>query len=454
MNTQRRPRLLTPLNETFLFLAQAVNGNSCEVLELDEAPDPALLERALQAAMARHPALCSRLRRRGLDTQWEVVDGPESPVSVHWHELRDADAEACQKHVLANVWSQPLDLERERPARFHVTTTDRGAILQLVTSHVWSDARAGYRFANDVCETYTAIAEGVAPDVTAIDIPDRDSGVLLAEAQGARADAYRRQSLRLLREELSGGTCGLRLPRRRGRNDLRRIDLGERFLADLRVAAHRRKATVHGLITAALMRACRDHDRAHGIEQPRTHQIHDMFSLRRFAGEAAMELYDTFVIPFDVRLNTGDDVDELVGKAMGALNELKAGGVFVEYHKLRWLLRGVRVLPRRAAVRLLTGYLISGNVICTNPGPIPYPIERLGAIAVRDFYSFSQLFPPGRVMCVFNTFRRRLRLTVIYDQAAFPEGIEAELTDNLLRHLREIVNAGQSATEVAADALA
>lgn len=454
MNTPRRPRSLSALNETFLFLAGTVNGNSCEVLELDQAPDLALLERALQAAMARHPALCSRLRRRGLDTQWEVVDGPESPVAVQWHELREADAEACREHLLANVWDRPLDLERERPARFHVTTTDHGAILQLVTSHVWSDARAGYRFANDICEAYTAIADGVAPDTSPIDIAERDSDSLLADAQGTRADAYRRQSLRLLREELSGGSCGLRLPRRRGRNDLCRIDLGERFLTELRMAARRRKATVHGLITAALVRACRDHDRAHGIERPRIHQIHDMFSLRRFAGEAAMELYDTFVIPFDVRLSTGDDVDELINKAMGALDGLKAGGVFAEYHKLRWLLRAVRVLPRRAAVRLLTGYLISGNVICTNPGPIPYPIERLGAIAVRDFYSFSQLFPPGRVMCVFNTFRRRLRLTVIYDRAAFPEGIEAELTDSLLRHLREIVAAGQSTTDVAANALA
>ena len=63
--------------------------------------------------------------------------------------------------------------------------------------------------------------------------------------------------------------------------------------------------------------------------------------------------------------------------------------------------------------------LFKSNVFLTNPGVCPSNLPRFGDAAVIDYVTFPQLFAPADVMFVFSTFRDRLRIHVVYDEAAF-----------------------------------
>lgn len=447
---------LATLNLPFYLCSLILNANSCEFLELDGVPDPKLLRQALQAAVGRHPSLNSRIRRRGLRAFWQRSDKDE-PIELHWHDLSSADAATLHQHFLHNIWGpgQALDLHQQRAARFHLTVTRDGSVLQLITTHVWSDARAGYRLSHEICQAYSALHAGQAPAESEISVPVRNSEHLLRESLAGREADYRSAALRALAHEINTPATGLSVPPGRGPNDFCKVDLGAEFLTRLRQAARRRGVTVHALITAALVLACRDHDRAQGIHEPRLHQIHDLFSMRKLGhgGEPGCtdDLYDTMVLPFDVNFDTSLSSDALIGEAMAKLEKLKSGGIFIEYFKIALLVKLLSFLPKRWGIPWAVRNFLTGNVMCTNPGPVPYAIDALGDLTVTDFYSFSQLFPPGRIMLVFSTFRDRLRLITVYDELAFPADVRAEFITPLLTHLECIIaeiNSNQAAEEV------
>lgn len=430
---------LSALNLPFYYLSLAVSGNSNEILELDGVPEEALLRQALQAAVARHPTLNSRIRQWGGWAFWRQVKAHE-PIVLHWHDFTNADDNTLHKHLLGNIWDNSFNLQKERPVRFHLTVTARGSILQLITSHVWEDARAGYRLSYDICQAYSALFEGKEPNLQPINIYNRNSDRLLAKAMKGKQKLYRQAAWKNLIADISTKATGLQLPSTRGPNDFLKIDLGHDFLTRLRRAAKTRGVTVHSLITAALIMACRDHDRANGIHEARQHQVHDLFSLRAMAEENADDLYDTMVLPFETSFSTDSGAEEVVNQAMKKLQNLKDGEIFVDYFKVRLIVKLLSWLPKRVAIPWVIRYLLTGNVLCTNPGPITYDIDCLGDIPVRDFYSFSQMFPPGRIMLVFSTFRDCLRLIVVYDQAAFANGVESEFITPLLTHLQSLID--------------
>lgn len=415
--SKRRP--ISAVNRMFLFLSGLLNGNSCDLVELAGFLDEQRLRQAIDVVLAKHPPLNSRLRRHWLDYAWEEADEP-LPVDFQIHRYQ-GDPAGLHQHLMDLVWRQPpLDLYAGRPIRFHLTETDQGSVLQIISSHVWHDARAGHRLVADIANAYTALSEGREPDAQVLDVADRDSTRLFAGRLPKPHYYYWLQAARSIVSEFLAPdkSMGFRGPR--GQSDVRLVDFGEELMTRLRKSAKAAGVTLHTLLNVALLRTCQRQRRNTGLPADGTYRLLDMYSLRSFSRQNVNHLYDCMVMPFSVRqsLDVGDA--ELAMGIARQLGELKRGEIMVELFRQRLYSLSAALLPKRLATAMVAQYVHKGGVSNTNPGRIRYTIEHFGEVGVREYYSFSQVFPPSRLMTQFNIYRGRLRAVVTYDTAAFP----------------------------------
>ncbi len=416
------------------MLSHLVNGNSCEILELSDEPDEALLHRALRSAMIRHPILNSRLSRRAGRAEWIRLEQPPEP-NLRVERLHESDPEVVHRRLVSNIWDESLDPLSGPLARFHLTITPTGSWLQLVTHHIDSDARSGYRLAHDIAMAYTAFAEGREPETGELDVPNPppDRAVLRNDHRGPLALTAR--ALSFLVGDLWRGGKGLSLSGPRGATDVRKLDLGVERLRAVKRASRARGCTVHALLLTATTRACQEIERRSDKKPARVYPLLDLVSLRAHAGPEAMDLYDTMVVPVVHHMDGRLSDDALINAAAARIERLKSGDAVVELWRQRLYQWMAWPLPKVMATRFLTRLVVKGNIICSNPGPVPYAIEHLGEIRVRDFWSFSQLFPPGRVTFTFSTFRDELRLIMAYDQAAITSADVLDFANRIVKHL-------------------
>lgn len=64
---------------------------------------------------------------------------------------------------------------------------------------------------------------------------------------------------------------------------------------------------------------------------------------------------------------------------------------------------------------------MKSNVLLSNVGPAPAEIFEDGPLGVRDYFSFSQLFPPGRLMVFLSSTTATLRAVLLWNDAALSE---------------------------------
>ncbi|MDD4269095.1 MAG: hypothetical protein PHO07_06265 [Pirellulales bacterium] len=117
------------------------------------------LEAALADAIARHPLLNARLRRRRFRRHW--VAGAD-PVRLHWETT--GAATAC-------LPGQPLDLASEPGVRIACRVEDHRVTLSLLFHHAACDGIGALRFIGDVLAFYgrRTSAEDIAPNLLPIE---------------------------------------------------------------------------------------------------------------------------------------------------------------------------------------------------------------------------------------------------------------------------------------------
>jgi hypothetical protein len=414
------------------------NLNSCELLELEGRLDHERLRAALLQALARHPVLNSRIKPRFMRAfDCEVAPEP-LPLDVRIEQCETDEPAVVHQRLLANVWQESSDVTAGRPVRFHLLETPTRSYLQIITVRLYNDARAGYQLAHDIAESYTALEFGKPYDTTPIEVADRSTAALftqhlpflkrLRHALGA----VKLMVLDLLRPDVS-----MPLPDTpRGEQDFAKVDFGAELLEGLRRRAKQEKVTVHAMLALALFQVWR----ASSPEKVgrRWLRILDNFSLRHLTRVNTDELYETLVVPYSVRLPTSG-TDREVLTAMGdQLNHWKSGEILSELYRVRLYTALARFSPLRLSSALITRYVAKSNIVMSNPGPVPFPLERFGSVPIADFINFSQLFPPSRVMLIFSTFRGRLRALVVWDRNAYPDGPERELIAPLRAKLAEL----------------
>lgn len=418
------------------------NINSCEVFELAGRLDHARLRKALAAVCDRHPALNSTLVERGWRTWWTVEAPSPSPLplDVRVASLDTDDPARVHAALLANVWQEGFDLSRSRQIRVHVTETPARTWLQLVTARLYNDARAGYLLAHELASAYTALEEGAAsPDTTRRGFSSADIAV-------ARPLRHALGALRCFASDLLHRDVDLPIPRVEiGPRDFAKIDLGEELLVHMRARAKQLGVTVHALLLLAMVHVWRD-TAPPGARRPgAVLRVLDNFDLRRFARAPADGVYETMVVPYTLRLPTEGSDEEILRSAAGQLERWKQGAILDELYRSRLYAALGRVSPIRWSSKLVARFVAKSNIVLSNPGPIPYPLERFGSVPITDFYNFSQLFPPNQAMLIFSTFRGHLRAVAVHDTHALPEGTLTAIVAPLRAHLERLCAGARAA---------
>lgn len=433
----------------FLFLSTLVNGNSCEIVDLDGEVDPEIVRAAVLAATRRHPLLQCRLERTLTGGRW-VQDQAGVALDLRVERIVAADDEELLRRLSRNIWNEPLDLARARPLRVHVTLLPGRSIVQFVTHHVASDARAGYRLVFDVANAFGALQAGRHAETGVIDL-DRSTLSRSARAASSRGRTLIVDALAVLARDLMGRERGLRARGKRTRSLARKLDLPAALLVEVKQAAKCRGLTVHAFLLTATIRAWQSIERDNDRRDMRLFPVLDMISLRSHAAADAADLYDTVVIPVSTTLDGRLDDEELLAAAGAWIADMKAKVGFAELERQRLYAFSAALLPKPLATRLVTDFVVKGNVVCSNPGPIPYPVETFGTHAVRDFWSFSQLFPPGIVTFTFSTFRETLRLVMVHDEVMLPVPDALDFAHRIVRDVTRLAARARGPAELGGD---
>ena len=163
--------------------------------------------------------------------------------------------------------------------------------------------------------------------------------------------------------------------------------------------------------------------------------------------------YDTMVIPFFPRIKLREDVTQTILQLQHALDKEKHGRIFAELYRQRLYRIANLLLPKKFAIQVALRCIAKTELIITNPGIIDLGHTRFGNVEIVDFFSFPQLFPPGRMMIIFNTFAGKLRATVVYDVKCFARSEVIKLVELMEQELQSIGDdsCGQIGVAVAAN---
>ncbi len=150
-----------PLSQTQLGIyldsqeAGAYNGHF--LLTLDNEIDMDKLARAIEKAVAAHPAIFVRIvERDGEPVQEFGVENYQQTV--------EQMSEADWQKKLAELVAEPLELHGGRLFRFNLVQTERGKYLLRTTHHVTFDRSAANAFFNDVAKAYENPAAELATE--------------------------------------------------------------------------------------------------------------------------------------------------------------------------------------------------------------------------------------------------------------------------------------------------
>ncbi|MCE9577691.1 MAG: hypothetical protein K8W52_31360 [Deltaproteobacteria bacterium] len=403
------------INALFDSLGESVSPNSCDVVVIDGRLDHARLRAAIAQTLARHPILCRPLGARdGIDH--------DLPIDLRFHALPD-DAARVDAHLLAQIWDEPLD-RGGRPVRFHVTETPTRTYLQTIHTHVYADATACYTLTEQLAAAYAGH----------VSIDDEMPALAWPQPRLREAVRMRLRGLAQLARDLVRPFSGLAVPAHRpGARKMTRIVLDERETAQLRRVARERGHSIHACFQLAMLRAAHAYNAARGVDRP-TVRLWDFFSLRPML-ETTGPRYDCLALIYPVDLDARWSDAETTAHCAEVVQRMRGGELAVHAQRLDSMFRAAgRRSPMPGFARLWPS-LFKSNVFLTNPGVCPSTLPRFGDAPVIDYVTFPQLFAPADVMFVFSTFRDRLRIHVVHDEAAFA----GEFHEGLLRpFLREL----------------
>jgi NRPS condensation-like uncharacterized protein len=447
---------LSPLNQVYRYMSMLVNANSCEWIELDGPLDLDRLQRAARAVARRHPVLNSVQRRKGLGFFWQKWPD-EVDVDIRYERLSQMTDVQRHRHLVNNIWKEQLPLNSGRPWRLHVSELSDGRTwLQIITTHVFTDGRSANIVARDLSHAYSAEVSGSAADTALLGgagpTPERDPFALFT----ANMTASDRQRATI--GALGGiahdalATCDKFAVKAgpAGETGVLFFDLGDRVWQQVRQAGREKDLSAHPFILAAVLRSVETWNAKRGIKT-KVLRVIDNFSLRRFSSHSTIkEIYDVFAIPFamDFKLESGNT--QLLAQIKQKLDHMKSGAILQDLFRQRLYMWSSLLSPKRLATKLVTRLVVRSNVICTNIGPVPEDFDSFGKSRVTEYYSFSQMFPPGEIMFLFSTYRGHLRTVLLYDENKVSEHEARDLVENTYRqHLDSLTGSKQPVRQAA-----
>ncbi|MFD0727091.1 hypothetical protein [Lysobacter brunescens] len=441
-------------NQIYAHLNLICNANSCDLIDLESAPDLTLLKRAIEHVIDRHPMARSVQYQRGVILGWRHL-AKRLPIEIEQRTSINVDPARLRAELLDNAWRERVPVRDGHPFRFIYTRTPDRHILQILTSHTFTDGKAAQLFSGDIAEAYGHLAAGRPLDTEVIDLPERNHDRLFLSGLGWK------DALRLAWKGVTGFVHDLVMPsgrllvggKRSGETDVLMVELPREMLGALKDAGARQGSTIHPLLLLALLRTAQQDAAAQGKRLRHGLRIVDNFSLRRFVDDPRMQkLYDCVAVPYTLELDPEQDDAAVLSTAHQRLEALKDGDILSEIYRFRLLFQSSLLLPKAATIRFAANVLTRANLICTNVGPIDARLEHFGPIAVRSYYSFPQLFPPGEVMVQISAFRGHLRLVFLYDKGQMDEAqARKRYVDPFIAELRRITASDDAVPALAAN---
>ncbi|MFV0474645.1 MAG: hypothetical protein ACK5MQ_10645 [Pikeienuella sp.] len=419
---------MTTLNQTYGYLErllapQGRNSNSCDWFELDSAPDMALLEQAAISVSRRHAALQAITSLGGKDG-WSWRRDPNARPQIHYQRLPGAcPDDAPDRLVRRNIWEMPLELESGPPWRLHVTEYDDLTILQSVTTHIYTCGKSANLISVELFRAYDLLARGLRPDDSPVEVPDRRNTRLFQHNWRAidHLRAFAGTTVGLMRElftspmKLAGDTTDIAM---RGRSRVEFVDLGPELWRQLRCFARSEGVSRHPFYLAAWSEALSAYNTRHGMRVGPRVKFMDNFSLRAFSKQNLDGFYDLTAVPYAIEVPSGPSTRDKRQAIFADVEELRAGKILRELTRYEIYHNMMRFLPVVLTTKLLLKMVIKSRFILSNVGPVPPELLINQSLPVRRYFSFPQLFPPGKVMLLINTTPDTVRAIFLWDEDA------------------------------------
>lgn len=426
MTRMRHP--FQPLNKLYWYYegilrASGSNANSCEFLLLDQMPDLAALAQAVRLVAARHPVLRARIVASSLRAPYWVADAAPEPQIVHQRISGPVPADAADQ-LSGNVWGKVLDLRNGPPWRLHLSQYEDGTVLQVVTSHVFTDGKSANQLIRDLVRAYAAVVGGGHFDTAPVEPATRDMNALyLASLPAARRRRAYANALKGIAHEAVRRPVGLPLrSRASGRTRVALVDLGPNRWQALRAAARTEGISRHPFFVAAMVEAIASFNAAHGGRISGHVKLIDNFSLRPFAAQDLSELYELTAVPYAMEIPLAAAPDAGFRRTVSERIEyLRQDAILDEVARYRLYMASSTFSPKLLSTRLVLAAVVKSNVLLSNVGALPMEILDETPLGLRDYFSFSQLFPPGRLMLFLSSTPATLRAVCLWNDAGLQE---------------------------------
>ncbi len=389
-------RAASPPAGAWRRLAVLGDTRSCELLALDGHLDLARLDAAMDAVTRLHPMLRARPEGRG----WRVDAAPLRFARVHVAEP------LTREDLLARTW---VDGDPSMPDATVFVDPERHW-LRLRVPHDRTDARAGAQVVQDLADAYTALGDA-RPPPTRVDAAPWDPARLIELTPSDFARAVRR----IVRDALAPAAWLVPPGAARGPCRVAVFDTSDDVLPRLKAIAKANATTAHAWLTLHA-------GRAFGVSR-----LVDLVTLRPLTTRPVDTRADVLVAPWVQQWPRGASTAQALATIAAKVLDIKQGGARAECARLAIYESFARVAPTAPAARAVFRLFVKADLFVTNPGPVHVPLARFGPTAVRDFVNYPVLVPPARAGLVFTTFRERLRVVALWDEAAFPGGVEGQV---------------------------
>jgi len=426
---------MTDFSFQFSRLADLVNANCSEILIVGGKVSLSRLNEAIAFEVHRRKKLRrlfdipnNKTRQESLHTISPAIRLIEQEVPSH------AEAE-LRALLVANVWENSAPVHRLHGIKTFCITFRNLTVIQFVTSHLFSDARAGYKLTADVVDSYNKLSDGL--ELCAADIEPWNGDLELRLSSLDHIRYFAAAVLRILRDVGTferGTTMSKRMPSER---DILKHAFPRNIFALVLCKRMELGVTLHPILLTAAVKAWAIHKFGRGKIKG-SYRIADLYSFRRYVSADTQNAYDTMVIPLFPRIELREDVTQTVLQLQHALDKEKHGRIFAELYRQRVYRIANLLLPKKFAIQVALRCIAKTELIVTNPGIIDLGHTRLGNVEIIDFFSFPQLFPPGRIMIIFNTFADKLRATIVYDVKRFARSEVINLVELMEQELQSI----------------
>lgn len=427
-----KPHKMTSLNRVYGYLEcllqrQGQNANSCDWIELEHTPDVDLLAKASAYVAHRHPAIQAASTFGGLKG-WTWVRNLDALPEIQYVEIDEPAPKNPDERLSHNIWGKPLDHENGPPWRLHVTVYRDKCIVQSITSHIYTCGKSANIITGDLLRAYDTLARGDVLDTNVVDVLDRNTNALFTPnwTRSQRFMSWCR-TMAQMTGELIWRPVGLATNKKwavnRGKTRVAFVDIGSDLWHHLRGFAREEEISRHPFYLAAWSEALLEFNESQGATYKGPLKIMDNFSLRPFSDQNLDQFYDLCAPPYAISVPYAKSDKQGRREIYDTVSTLKEGKILDEIARYNFYHHAVNILGKYFGPSAVIATVAKSPFILSNTGPIAKEILAPNALNVQRYYSFPQLFQPGKIMLILTTTPDDLRAIFLWDENSISEDL-------------------------------